>query len=506
MKETFKISLSELCYYLFFSILFFAKGIGLYDGQMIFKICLLTAAIFVCVKIVLTSYSVKEMVLILLLMLLGVLVYKNSGEKSALVFLIMMIGAKNISFEKIMKVGLYVWGTAFGLMILTSLFGSKSELIFAHHKFGMDLLRRGMGYSHPNVLHVSYAILVVLILFSIQDKRKKRTAYILTFIGNIAIFLCSVSYTGFMLVLIFLVFQIYFSMRKEYMGAEKIIIGAIFPMCVLFSLLAPLAVEPDTPLFLLLNKLLNRRFYASRLYLLENPVTLFGQRISASHTYALDSSYVTLFIYGGLVLFGLVCVGYMVAIYQNLKRKNGKALSVLLSFSIAGVIEPFLFNLSFKNLSLMVVAVTLYSLSKEGKRIALLSEFDRQIEIPYRVNPEMQNKEKKISKKGIAVVAIMAVLSGVCFMALKQEPDAVYVGAKYCDIEGEPYCKDEKEMPAGETVKIYGKQGAEQGYYRFAGNTLQYDKLRDAAMISYLVFLTGYFAAPYIAERKKGKG
>ena len=150
--------------------------------------------------------------------------------------------------------------------------------------------------------------------------------------------------------------------------------------------------------------------------------------------------------------------------------------------------------------------MTLYSLSKEGKRIALLSEFDRQIEIPYRVNPEMQNKEKKISKKGIAAVAIMTVLSGVCFMALKQEPDAVYVGSKYCDIEGEPYCKDEKEMPAGETVKIYGKQGAEQGYYRFSGNTLQYDKLRDAAMISYLVFLTGYFAAPYIAERKKGKG
>lgn len=137
-----------------------------------------------------------------------------------------------------------------------------------------------------------------------------------------------------MLVIFLMAFHIYFTYRKDMSVPEKILTQAVFPVCVLFALFAPLLVDPDTPLFSLLNKLLNRRFYASRLYLLENPVTLLGQKIYASHTYALDSSYVTLLIYGGLLLFVLVCAGYLYSIRQALKERNGKALSILLSFPL----------------------------------------------------------------------------------------------------------------------------------------------------------------------------
>ena len=350
-RKTITIKYTELCYYLFFSILFFAKGIGLYDGQMSFKVCLVLAAVPVAVKLLMTDYDRRQLLVSLALLLLGVIVYYRSGEKSALVFLVMMIGFKGISFDRIMKLGLIVWSAAFGLMVLKSILGVGNEVVMAHHKFGLDILREGMGYSHPNVLHVSYAVLVVLILYVITDEKKRIRAYILTLI----VFLYSASYTGFMLVIFLMAFHIYFTYRKDMSVPEKILTQAVFPVCVLFALFAPLLVDPDTPLFSLLNKLLNRRFYASRLYLLENPVTLLGQKIYASHTYALDSSYVTLLIYGGLLLFVLVCAGYLYSIRQALKERNGKALSILLSFSIAGVIEPFLFNFSFKNLSLLVV-------------------------------------------------------------------------------------------------------------------------------------------------------
>ena len=346
-RKTITIKYTELCYYLFFSILFFAKGIGLYDGQMSFKVCLVLAAVPVAVKLLMTDYDRRQLLVSLALLLLGVIVYYRSGEKSALVFLVMMIGFKGISFDRIMKLGLIVWSAAFGLMVLKSILGVGNEVVMAHHKFGLDILREGMGYSHPNVLHVSYAVLVVLILYVITDEKKRIRAYILTLIGNGVVFLYSASYTGFMLVIFLMAFHIYFTYRKDMSVPEKILTQAVFPICVLFALLAPLLVDPDTPLFSLLNKLLNRRFYASRLYLLENPVTLLGQKIYASHTYALDSSYVTLLIYGGLLLFVLVCAGYLYSIRQALKERNGKALSILLSFSIAGVIEPFLFNFSF---------------------------------------------------------------------------------------------------------------------------------------------------------------
>lgn len=170
-RKTITIKYTELCYYLFFSILFFAKGIGLYDGQMSFKVCLVLAAVPVAVKLLMTDYDRRQLLVSLALLLLGVIVYYCSGEKSALVFLVMMIGFKGISFDRIMKLGLIVWSAAFGLMVLKSILGAGNEVVMAHHKFGLDILREGMGYSHPNVLHVSYAVLVVLILYVITDEK-----------------------------------------------------------------------------------------------------------------------------------------------------------------------------------------------------------------------------------------------------------------------------------------------------------------------------------------------
>ena len=140
-RKTITIKYTELCYYLFFSILFFAKGIGLYDGQMSFKVCLVLAAVPVAVKLLMTDYDRRQLLVSLALLLLGVIVYYCSGEKSALVFLVMMIGFKGISFDRIMKLGLIVWSAAFGLMVLKSILGAGNEVVMAHHKFGLDILR-----------------------------------------------------------------------------------------------------------------------------------------------------------------------------------------------------------------------------------------------------------------------------------------------------------------------------------------------------------------------------
>ena len=104
--------------------------------------------------------------------------YLNSGEKSALVFLVMMAGFKNISMERIMKIGLLIWSLGFGGMVLKSILHIGNETVMAHHKFGMDMLRGSFGYSHPNVLHISYAILVVLLLFTVANESSTLKIYV----------------------------------------------------------------------------------------------------------------------------------------------------------------------------------------------------------------------------------------------------------------------------------------------------------------------------------------
>lgn len=499
-----KYQLSELCYYLFFGILLFAKGIGLYDGQAFFKLCLVTAAGFILVKLVLTSYDIREFISIMFLILLGVTIYYNSGEKSALIFLVMMIGFKNISLERIMRLALVIWSVAFGVMVLCSMLRISKDTVMVHHKFGMDILRKGMGYSHPNVLHVSYAVLVVLILFAIKKEQNRWKTYLWVTAGNLVVFLYSVSYTGFLLVMFFIFFDGYFTYRKNFLLVEKIVIQAVFPFCILFSLFAPLLVEPDTPLFNILNKLLNRRFYASRLYLTENPLTLFGKRIYASHTYALDSSYVTLLIYGGLVLFLLVCFGYVYAIYMSMRKKAIKELSLLLSFAIAGVIEPFLFNLSFKNLSLLVIAGYLYSLCKNGKRIALFSRFDKEISVSLPELFQFQSKRdrKTYASKIVVLAAVIAMIAGESFYLVANKPDAVYVEKKYCDIEGETIYVNPTEFSNDKRIVYYGCSDTLTEVYKFEGDMIELDRLRDTVRIVFVVFIAAYFFLPYMSAKK----
>ena len=60
-KNTFiSIRIDEVCYYLFWMIMLFAKGIGLYEGMQLYNICLILAFIFLGIKLVLTEYKVVD--------------------------------------------------------------------------------------------------------------------------------------------------------------------------------------------------------------------------------------------------------------------------------------------------------------------------------------------------------------------------------------------------------------------------------------------------------------
>lgn len=486
MRQKVEITIGEICYYIFFAILFFAKAIGLYDGQTCFKVCLVIALLFVMIKIVLTPYSVQELVISMALILLGMIVYRNSGEKSALVFLIMMIGLKGIPWKRIVRVGLVVWGIGFFGLLAATTFGLHEDMILVHHKLGMDIIRRGLGYSHPNVLHVSYAILAVLIMNAVNSRDKLKVC-IGVFIGNIIIFLYSLSYTGFMLTSIFMVFNIYFTYRKTLTKLEKGIIYGIYPICILFSLVMPVIMDPNSKFFQFLNNVLNQRFYASRIYLEQNELTFLGKRIFCSNSFALDNSYVTLLLYGGILLFGIISAGYIFTINYEMKNRDWNNLGLVLAFSIAGVIEPFLFNFSFKNLSLLVIADVLWKVSNGNGRIFLLSKYNRKIQL----NMIIPRGKRTINRKRVYVILIFCILAGTITFLMEKVPKAVYVNEQYCDIEGEVYYIEKEEYEVEKDVKFYQYQDETIGMYRLSNETILFDRIRNIIGISSLIFIMG---------------
>ena len=221
--EKVTVSVGEILYWLFFGSLLFAKGIGFYDGQAVFKLVLVFACLCLLAKLTIEKYTVPEMLRMAAVIGLTGFTYVVSGEKGLLLYGLMMVGMKYVNTKRLFVIGAILWATAFLGVTITSLFHMEDTVYKVHAKLGMGhIFRWSLGYPHPNVLQVSYLVLAIFIIYLLGDKFKIKHALWL-FAGNCLVFLYSVSYTGFAVFMCLLIGRIYLMYRKKLNIFEKFI-------------------------------------------------------------------------------------------------------------------------------------------------------------------------------------------------------------------------------------------------------------------------------------------
>ena len=124
---------------------------------------------------------------------------------------------------------------------------------------------------------------------------------------EIYIFLYSVSYTGFLIVAIYLVGSLYIVWRKKISKLEYTLVELVFPGCLAISFLAPLCLDYSSRLFYIINTIFNNRLYLAYFYLVPENVKLFGNNLAKLTTsmLTLDNSYLFSFIFYGVICFCL---------------------------------------------------------------------------------------------------------------------------------------------------------------------------------------------------------
>lgn len=355
-KSTFNIA--EIIYILYFSVMTLAKGLGLYDGMRPYTLSLYIGAVLIIVKLILTEYTIAEWLYVLSMLGMGLLIWHNSDQTGALIYLTMIIAMKNVPVKRLFSVGLVIWTLTFILLLLLSITGINPGIFVVHEKLGLGyIIRWALGQPHPNVLQITFLMICAMILYLTNPKGKKliyTTAVM--FVANLYIFFYSISYTGLILVVFYLAANLYFSFRKELCKFEKLLVNMIFPICAAFSLLGPVFFPEK--LWELCNKILNTRFYIAMHHLTWASPTLFGSRPSddiPQRLHNIDSSYVLVFTRYGIVLFVLMCIAYMAYIHHCTKEKKYNELAITIGLCVAAIAEPFFVNPSFKNISLLFV-------------------------------------------------------------------------------------------------------------------------------------------------------
>lgn len=500
-----KMSVGEILYYVFWVVMLAAKGWGLYEGMTSYNICLVVAFGSIILKVLLEKHSVYEWLAILALLVLGGSVYLVSTEKSPLIYIMMIIGIKNVSIRRLFKIGLPVWGGCMGLRALLEVTGVSQGLVLVHEKLGLGpIIRWSFGYPHPNVLQISYAVLAAFILYLSSKKGKAQLKLLfLLFLGNCYVFLYSVSYTGVILTTLCLIVFYYFVNRKEFSRLENVMIQCVLPFCVIFSIVGPLLTEEGMlfeKLDPLINKVLNTRFLASRIYM-EFGIGLFGKSPSKLSTgFALDCSYVSLLVRDGIVLFILVVIAYWAIIRQYIYRGKRKELAIILSFLVAGISEPFLFNTSFKNITFLFIGNYLYKLLENiniSKAVKNIGSHWMEMECIITLRKSHFIEFIKIywqkKKKNIIIIGVVTgILCAVLYRMIVFIPDSIYVGAGNtdCGIRDEIYL-DYDTLPDHFNSLIYEYQGMDYPLYEFSGNLIKLEVLRGILSWSMIGFLLG---------------
>ena len=486
--------ISEIFYYLFWVIMIYAKGTGLYEGMRVYNICLVLALFFLTLKLIITKYYAADLLWMIPVTLLCGWVYLHSRDQSALILAAMVMGLKGVKFPRVFGIGLLMWTGCFVFLSIRALTGGYAGPFLVHEKLGLGpILRWSLGYTHPNVLQITYVVIsaFILYLWNLKPGRKQWKISLLLMAGNLYIFLYSISFTGFLLMMVLLFFNLYLSNRKHIHRIEHILLQCVFPFCVLFSVAGPMILDKDGPVFQFFNHLLNSRFSATRIYISELGLPLFGTDIPQLFGYAVDCSYTEAILSYGCVLFAFIILGYLYTIKKLTDQKRWSELAIILSLLVAGVSEPFLFNTSFKNITVLFVGNCVFEWSGRlavkkrgtlwGKEMTLFSGWDRGFTVSARcLKGFISGVKEKLFAERNKLLGITLAIGIICMAAaavLVQNPDSIYIGVGSTDCgEREEKYLDMKDLPEDFNSVVYEYPGPDGAMYEFDGNiiTLEY--------------------------------
>ncbi len=525
-REKVSFRVEEIFYYLFFAILLFAKGIGLYDGMKEFTVCLLAAFLCFAVKICLTEHTLGELLQMAVLLGMGLLSWRSSGEKAAFIYIAVIVGMKHVPVKRVFKVGAVIWTIAFFGTTILALTRQIPDLALVHSKLGLGhIIRWSLGYTHPNVLHISYVILLVFFFYLARLNRRQLLIWTgVAYLFNFYIFLYSVSYTGLILTTVYLLLNLYFNLRTKESHLEKILIICVFPVCALLSVVGPVLVKGR--MFDILNKMMNTRWNLSRYFLTHQPITLFGGRMTElpDTSYSIDCSYVYALMYYGIVLFVLLCAAYFLTVRYEVKTEKRRELAIMLSFFIAGMSEPFMANLSFKNLTLLFIGEYYYQAAPfwqrgivgriAGKKIRMTpwTEKEMNIALPewsglHDLPAYLKGNCLKMLATGIAAV----LLSGGIYYYTVKPADCVYADTGLSDYwSGEKVYLNAAELPDDWNSIIVGNADGNTEMYVLTGNIVWLEQVRESVSIGLGVGMFAMIASGFIAvwlgkKRSRGK-
>ena len=348
-KKKFFSNFSLLSFYIGTMLLLFLKFMGLNFGDTIYKIGTVIGFAFLLFKVINTKYEKKELFKIAIIFIISILLFFISKRPALPMTLIILISSKGIDKKFFIKSSFFISLSAFFLVLFLCLIGFFENVTVTMDRLTqngiVEITRYSLGYFHPNITYMNFFIIITL-YFLYKNNEVNYFTYGIIFITAIVLYKITLCRTGFLCVLIILIF----SLILKYELPNKINILNMLkytPFLLGIGILSlSFIYTGNSKLLSLFNKLFSGRLYYNNLFLSQIPISLLGANMGFLENAEafLDCGYVLLFLSHGLIIF----TSFIYFTYKRLDELNYKKdilFYIIITILIYCITEYFLTNI-----------------------------------------------------------------------------------------------------------------------------------------------------------------
>lgn len=370
---------SDVFYYFSFLSLVFAKSLGFYSGNTEYRIIMVFSMLCLGIKLVLTKYTLKEIIVMAAIALYAVFIYLKTGYITFTITVVTLLGAKNIDVYDLMKKVLFVRLICMTVLISASTAGIVGNFVKDQYDDGLTY---SFGFQNPNDFMVNVFVNVALI-FYLNYKKLNVLYFLLSAYAFYAVYCVTKSMTGMMLgvflLVVFLFLKIFDRLGNVGNKIKQIISAAVVPTslwCFIGTFIVSAVFDVNNKFMFTLDQLVSGRLKIQHQYWLNYGFSLLGKDISRGaarwdgvqiNNGFLDSNYWCSFYKYGFVSVMIFIVFLVAASWYFHKKKDYNVVIIINTLCIYGLMEDFLIS-SIVNPFLLLAAYAVYSMLEERKR------------------------------------------------------------------------------------------------------------------------------------------
>lgn len=346
----------ELFYLVFILSVAALFSAGLNSTDRIYQIIFGISALFLLLKVAVTDYTLREFIwMAIIALLLGLTLLRN-GEKTLIITVMGIFGAKNISLEKVFRNSLWLKvALTVGTIALASIGVIENEALLLP-KNGELYTLYCYGYNHPNAAFANILMLFMAAVLIWQDKLKwyAYAGFSLVLMGAYYLFMCR---TGLVVWAGFVIMVLEYVISHKW-GRKKICLCLLLLVPIVLALLTfllPLISMHDSDILTKVD------FYLTgRIRLLIQGIQYLGiPLIGNIPRIPFDNAYFHLVYNYGWITAIICFLAYVYTMWDCIKRDRPYEVIVLSTMSVYGFMEHWPLSVGW-NISLLCLSRTLF--------------------------------------------------------------------------------------------------------------------------------------------------